>query len=613
MCRTKVNRNILFPLLLVIFAFNIGYSQQVEFKATALEQVAVGDQFRLTYILNTNGTNFRAPSIRDFSLLSGPAQGYNSSMRMINGQVSRMEEHSYTYVLQAIKEGTFTIEPATIVVEGKTYTSNPLTIKVVKGTSPQQQAPRQSNEQPTKDISSNDVFLRAGLSKANPYQGEQVIVTYKLYTRVPISEYTLSKTPAMTGFWTENLIKNNSQLSQYKEYVNGVEYVVAEFKKDALFAQKSGKLVIEPLELDITAQLEIKRRRSNDPFEDFFNNSFFGSNYQNVRKKLVSNTITLNVKLLPDYKGEFSGAVGSFNINTTIDKNILKANDAITLRFDVSGSGNLKLIDKPGFSFPTDFDVYDPRITDDIKTSATGISGKRSFEILLVPRNHGKYTIKPYTFTFFDPAANSYKSLSTPEFNITVEKGTGNDAYTRNITGKEDFRYIGTDIRFINTSVFKLKPINAFLFGSFMFWALLLLPLLLFIAFVIIWQKELKRRGNIALMRNKRATRIAKKRLKTAEVSLKNGNQTAFCNEVSSALWGYISDKFNIPPATLSMESVTYALQKKNVKEELISRFVNALNNCEYARFAPGDKTSVMANLYSEALEVITMTEQELK
>lgn len=611
----SVISNMLLPLLLFILPVSAAYAQQVEFKASAREQVAVGDQFRLIFSVNAQANGFKAPAIKDFSILTGPQQSSSSSMQIINNQVSRSVEYSYTYVLQAIKEGSFTIPSASVNVDGKTYQSNPVTITVVKGNAAQQTPNEQSNPSSGADISSRNLFVKATANKNNPYQGEQVIVTYKIYTRVPVSEYSVAKTPALTGFWTENLLKENTPLNQYKEVINGAEYVVAEIKKDALFAQKSGKLTIDPLELDVLAQVEIKRRRSNDPFDDFFNNSFFGSNYQNVRKKILSNPIVLNVKPLPENSAgkDFTGAVGKFTISTSVDKNTVKENDAVTLKFTVSGTGNLKLIDKPAFVFPPDFDVYDPRIVDDINVNSGGVSGKRTFEYLLVPRNRGNYSIKPVAFVYFDQNSGSYKTLRTPEFKITVEKGDGNDTYVKGNAEKEDFQYIGTDIRYIYTGSINLRPVNQYFFASPLFWLLLLLPVILFILFIIIWKKELKKRSNVALMRNKKATGIARKRLKAAEQYLKKGDQSSFCTEVSSALWGYICDKFNISRSALSIDSVAEALRNKNVREELIHKFLETLNHCEFARFAPGDKSAVMGNLYSEALEVITQTEQELK
>lgn len=613
----SVNRKVIFPLLLLALSVISGYGQQVEFKASARDEVAVGEQFRLIYTVNAQANGFKAPTIRDFSIITGPNQSTSSSMQIINSQVTRSIEYSYTFVLQANKEGTFNIGPASVNVDGKNRQSNPVTIKVVKG-NPQQGNSNQGTTQSAPDISSKNLFVKASVNKNSPYQGEQVIVTYKIYTRIPVSEYSVTKVPALTGFWTENLMKDNAPLKQYRETINGAEYVVAEFKKDALFAQKSGKLKIAPLELDVIAQVErkSKRARTNDPFFDnFFNDSFFGSSYQNVKKTLYSNSIILNVKPLPvaGKSNDFSGAVGDFKISSSIDKKTVKANDALTLRFTVSGRGNLKFIEKPNFTFPSDFDVYDPRIVDNINTTASGMSGKRSFEFLIVPRNHGNYTIKPASFVYFDLDDGKYKTLRSSEFRITVEKGAGGGSYAGVGNDKEDFKYIGTDIRYINTDPLKLRPVNMFLFGSIKFWILFILPFVLFVTFLVIWHKELKKRSDVALMRNRKATGVARKRLKAAEQYLKQGNQLSFCTEISNALWGYLSDKFNISRSALSIDSVSDALQKKNVNQELISKFVSTLNNCEFARFAPGDKSKVMDNLYTEALEVITQTEQELK
>ncbi len=613
MRRISVNSKFLIPVLFLFLSMH-SFGQDVRLSVSVPDQVAVGDQFRLIFTVNAEGDGFKAPPLRDFSLLSGPNRGSSSSMQIINNKVSRTVENSYTYLLQAVREGTFTIGSASIVVDGKTYQSSAVTVKVVKGNPSQQNPQQQENVQSGGDISSKNLFIRTSVSKNSPYQGEQVIVTYKLYTRVPISDMAIKKVPSLTGFWKENLLENKVNYKQYKEYVNGLEYNVAEIKKDALFAQKSGRLIIDPLELDVVAQLEIKRRRSNDPFDDFFNDSFFGRNYQNVQKTIASNPITLNVRPLPESRNpDFNGAVGSYTINTTVDKTTVKANDAVTLRFTVTGRGNLKMIDKPNFVFPPDFDVYDPKINDNVHTTDAGMSGSRTFEYLMVPRNHGKYTIKSVPFVYFNLASGSYNTLKTPVFSINVEKGTGNEAYVRVGADKQDLQYVGTDIRYIRTGVFKLKPINHFLYGSPLFWILLALPLILFVLFTLIWQKELKKRSNVALMRNKKATGIAKKRLRLAEQFRKQGNQAAFCNEISNALWGYIADKFNIPRATLSIDSVSEALRRKNVNEDLIQKFTGTLNSCEFARFAPGDKSEIMNTLYSEASDAITQTEQELK
>ncbi|MHC1774682.1 MAG: BatD family protein [Lentimicrobium sp.] len=608
-------------LLLLMPSF-AGFSQKVEFRASASEVVAVGDQFRLIYTVNAQATGFTAPVLKDFSVLGGPSQSSSTSMQIINNQVTRSVEYSFTYVLQAGNEGTFTIGPASVNVDGKSYKSNPVTIKVVKGSANQPPSGNQGgqgNQQPTGEIGSRDLFVKASASKSNPYQGEQVIVTYKIYTRVPVSEYSITKAPGMSGFWTQDLLKDSKNLNQYRETIDGQEYVVAEIKKDAIFAQKSGKLTIEPLEMDVIAQIKRKasRGRTNDPFFDnFFDDSFFGNTLQNVKKTILSNKLTIDVKPLPSQgkPSDFSGAVGNFNLASSTDRTELKANDAMSLKFTITGKGNIKLIEKPDFNFPTDFEVYDPRVTDNINTSASGVSGSRTFEYLIIPRNPGNFTIKPARFTYFDINAGVYKTLDSKEFKITVARGDGSaGTFSAGETNKEDFKYIGSDIRFIKTGKLYLRPVNTFLFGSPLFIFIFVAPFLLFILFLIIWKNELKKRGNQAMMRNRKATGVARKRLKLAEKYLKQGKQEDFWAETSNALWGYMSDKFNIPRSALSMDSVNEALSNKNVNEELIKQFIGALNNCEFARFAPGNKSQLMDELYSQALDVITRTEQELR
>ncbi|KAF0201828.1 MAG: hypothetical protein FD170_2319 [Bacteroidetes bacterium] len=605
-------------LLSLLLAYTTIFGQEIEFVASAKEVVAVGDQFRLIYSVNGQASGFRTPAIKGFSVLSGPNQSQSSRTQIINGQVSRSLDYSFTYILQAGSEGTYTIPPASVNVDGKTYQSNPVTIKVVKGnTQPQQQNPQQGAS-PSGEISAKDLFVRAVPSKTNPYQGEQIIVTYKIYTRVPVAEYSVTRTPSTAGFWLQDLLKDSKNLNQFRETIDGQEYVVAEIKKDALFAQKAGNLTIEPLEMDVLAQIQRKvaKRNFNDPFFDsFFNDSFMGSTYQNVKKTIRSNELKINVKPLPENSRprDFTGGVGNFNVTSSIDRDQLKANEALTLRFSISGKGNIKLVEKPAIVFPPDFEVYDPRTTDNIVASASGVSGTRNFEYLIIPRNPGKYKIKPITFSYFDLSSQTYKTITSQEFVIDVAKGDGRQGEIVSSTDKEDFKYIGSDIRYIKTGQIKLSPVNDYLFGSMLFLIWVIAIPVLFILFLIIWRKELKKRSNIAFMRNKKATGIARKRLKSAERFMKQNKPDEFWAEASNALWGYMSDKFNIPRASLSMDSVSGALRSKGVKDELSSNFIEILNKCEFARFAPGNKTQAMDEIYKQSIEVITRTEDELK
>jgi|DewCreStandDraft_4_1066084.scaffolds.fasta_scaffold32325_2 hypothetical protein len=607
-------------IILFLTKLNIIVAEDIKFSASASSTtVGTGQQFSVTFSINTGGgSNFKAPSFKGFSVLSGPNQSSSSSTQIINGSFSQTVSYSYTYYLQAGNEGTYTIGPAYINVGGKTYESNPITIKVVKDNSASQNRSNQGNNQgqnqQTASFSDKDIFIRASISNASPYMGEQIIVTYKLYTSVGISQYSINKTPSNKGLWTEDLTKENERPKQYKEYIDGKQYIVAEIKKVAMFPQESGNLTIEPLEVDVIAQIPIQRRRTNTIF-DFFDDPF-GSSVQNIKKTIKSNSSVIRVKPLPaaGKPDDFSGAVGNFTFSSNLSKNEVKANDAINLKITVSGRGNIKLIDKFDITFPTDFETYDPKITDNINKSDNGISGTKTFDYLLIPRNQGNFTIKPIKFTYFDLNKGKYVTLTSPEYNIKVDKGDGKaSATTLTTVNKEDIKYIGSDIEHIKTKPNKLKPEGQFFFLSKLYFTLLVIPVILFIAALIFRRKHLKLRGNVALLRNKKATKIARNRLKKAQKFLQNNERNNFYNEISQALWGYLSDKFNIPLAELSMESVNQSLQNKLVDTATIEQLISVLNNCEFARFTPESESVNMKKIYNEAIDIIKKIENELK
>jgi len=610
-------------LILTILAFSKNATaDDVKFTASARENVPVGENFRVTFEVNAKASNFEPPDFKNFNILSGPSQSTSSSIQIIHRNVIKSESYSYTYILQAVQQGTFTIKPASVTVDGKTYKSNPLTINVIKENYQQSQTnqnPAQNSQstQTTTETNGKDIFIKAFTSKTNPYQCEQIIVTYKIYTKIQISQYSVSKLPSNLGFWSQDLTKQNQRPKQTNEIINGTNYAVAEIYKTALFPQKTGELTIAPLEIECIAQIktENKRRRSNDPFENFFGNSFFNT-YTNVKKDVKSNSITINVRPLPTQNkpADFNGAVGNFSLKSNIDKTNSKTNEPITLKFTISGRGNIKLITQPDIDFPPDFEIYDPKITDNISTSNAGISGSKTFEYLVIPRNPGKYTIKPVKFSFFDLNSKKYKTLSSPEYDINIEKGANtqsNVVFTG--TNKQDIKYIGKDIRFIKTTPFMLHQKGVFFFGSLLFYLLMLLPFIIFIIIIIIWRKHIKQRSNIALMKNKKATKIARKRLKKAYSFLKENNKVAFYNEISSALWGYLSDKLIIPVSELSVDNIKDVLLKKNIKKDIIENFTLTLNDCEFARFAPGDTSSAMSNIYNQAISTIAKIEKQLK
>jgi len=607
-------------LLLILTA---GFAQDITFQGSAKTSVSVGESFTLTYTLNSQGADFRGPRLTGFDVISGPFTSTSSSIQSVNGRTTMSVRYSFQYILQANREGTFDIPPATITVDRRTITSNSLTIKVVKG-SAGQSGPNQgqtygnSQQQGNVQTNPNDVMLKAYVSNSNPLQGEGITVTYKIFTKVPVSQIMFTKEPSFPGFWSQNLTKEKEKLQQYNQVIDGQQYIVADLRKYTLFPLKSGKLIIEPLEMECQAQIKRQSKsRTGDPFfDDFFNDSFFNTSYTPVVKSLRASPLVINVRPLPSsgIPEDFAGAVGNFNFHTELDRTKVKANEAINLKCVVSGEGNLQLIDKLNVIFPPDFETYDPKISNDIRSSDKGVSGSQIFEYLIIPRKPGKFRLKPISFSFYDLRKMKYVSLTSPDYTVEVEKGSGEAAnVTYTGANHEEIRYIGSDIRHIKNQAFTLSVSGEYFFGSLAFLLLLILPLLFFFIFVLLYRKFSERRSDVVLMKNIRATKVARKRLRKAELYMREQKQQEFYVEISQALWGYLSDKFSLPIAELSIDTVKQTLINKEVGGELIQSFIDTLNNTEYARFAPGEKSVNMERIYNEALAVISRIERELK
>jgi hypothetical protein len=604
-----------------------GSAQDVRLTGQTKQVVVVGETFTLVYTLNAQGSGFRGPNIQGFDVLSGPNTSTSSSIRSVNGSTTMSITYTFTYLLQANREGTFEIPVASVSAGGRQITSNTLSIKVVKNTNAPgaqyQGTGNQSRGGGSQTGSAagnvNDVYVKAFASNSNPLQGEGIVITYKIFTKVPIAQINISKLSSFSGFWSQNLLKENDKLQQTTQVIDGEQYIVADIRKIALFPLKSGRLVIDPLELTCVAQVRRQSKtKTGDPFfDDFFNDSFFNSGVANVEKNLKSNPIIITVQPLPEAgkPADFSGAVGSFTFHSEVDKTRLKTNEAVTLKCIVSGKGNIQLIDKMNVVFPPDFESYDPKITSDIQTTASGISGSQVFEYLLIPRKPGKFSLKAITFSYFDLEKKHYVSLSSPSFTVDVEKGSGEPGTVLTYSGanKEEIKYIGSDIRHIKDSNFSLSQTGSHFFISAGFWLLLGIPLLLFLLFLIMWRKLAARHSDTVLMKNLKATKIARKRLHKAEEFQKSGQQDNFYIAISQALWGYLSDKFSIHLAELSIDSVHEALIRKNVSEGIIAQFIETLNNTEFSRFAPGEKNINMGRIYNEALEIIAKMERELR
>ena len=584
-----------------------------ELTVRAPGRVDVGRRFEVRYEVNDQASDFRGPSFKGLSVLSGPNASRQQGMTIINGQVSHNSSTGFTYIIQADVEGTFNIGSASCTVNGKRITCQGFTIKVEKGsTQPQNaygqssgQTRRQAAQQPAQssNIDSKSLFARASISKNNPYQGEQVILTYKIYTQVSLSQYQIDKLPGNKGFWSEDLTKDGS-VRQYEETVDGRRYMVAEIRRGALFAQESGKLTIEPLDLDVLALVQRQRQRTGSIW-DLFDDPFFNPT-QAVEKHLRTNSINVRVKPLPEAPDGFNGAVGSFNIKAETDTREVRANEAITYRLTVSGAGNLMLIDAPSINFPQVFEVYDPQINDNITRNSNGISGSRTFEWILIPRSQGDYTLPAFSFVFFDPNTGRYITKRVEAIPVHINKGDPKSM--KNVTSaKSDVKLLNSDINYIHTRNSLLSPRNGQDRTPWWFWTLALLILASAVAAIVYGRHRYAQQQDVAGMRLRRATKMARKRLKTAAAFLNSGDDNRFYEEIYKAIWGCLADKYNIQLSRLSTDTVRDCLVEKNVPQQQQDRILQTLQKVDFARFAPGDAASKKQEIYDEALQMIVM------
>ena len=587
-----------------------------ELTVRAPGRVDLGRRFEVRYEVNDRASDFRGPSFKGLSVLSGPMTSQSTSMSIINGKTSRSSTFGFTYILQADVEGTFNIGGASCTVDGKKITCPGFTITVEKGT--QQAQPQQPNAyggnsrqqqayaQPasSSNIDSKQLFARASISKSNPYQGEQVILTYKIYTQVSLSQYQIDKLPGNKGFWSEDLSKDGS-VKQYSETVNGRNYQVAEIRRGALFGQESGKLTIEPLDLDVLAIVQ-RQRRSTGSIWDLFDDPFFNPT-QAVEKHLSTNSLTVNVRPLPGGAPDgFNGAVGKFSAKSGVDTREVRANEAITYRLTISGSGNLMLIDAPKLNFPKVFEVYDPQIDDKISRTNSGISGSRTFEWVLIPRSQGDYEIPAFDFAYFDPSTGKYATSHVDAISVHINKGDPNAM--KNVTSnKSNVKLLNSDINYIQTGATHFETLNQKHGVEWWFWTFLVLILGGAIVAILLGRRYQAQQQDIAGVRLRRATKEARKRLKKAAAHLYTGDDNSFYEEIYKAIWGCLADKYNIELSRLSSDTVHDCLVEKSVPEEQQQRIMKTLQDVYFARFAPGDAATKKQQIYDEALEMIVM------
>ncbi len=602
---------LLLALLTLHFSFLNSVAQTLT--GSAPSHVSVGEQFRLTYTINTqNVSDFRAGNIpEELEVLIGPNRSMQSSYQMINGHTSSSSSITYTYIVSATKNGSFTIPPAHVVVGGKSIASNSLTIKVsgsAQGSTGGSARQRRNDGEEVRDagstISGSDLFIKVSANKKRVHEQEPILLTYKVYTLVSLTQLR-GDMPDLKSFYTQEM-DLPQQKSFSLETVNGRPYRTCTWSQYVMFPQTSGKLQIPSITFD---GIVVQQNRNIDPFEAFFNG---GSGYVEVKKKIVAPGIEIQVDPLPERPANFSGGVGVFNISAQLDKTETKANDPITLRVIVSGMGNMKLVKEPSVSLPADFDKYDAKVTDNTKLTANGLEGSTIYDFLIVPRHQGKYEIPPIEFTYFDTSANTYKTVRTEGFELNVSKGSGTSSVS-DFTGQQDLKELNKDIRHIKTGKATQHDLDHFFFGSTAYWVSLLVLALIFISLFVIFRQRAIDNANVTKMRGKKANKVATKRLKKAAKLMTDNKPNEFYDEVLRALWGYVGDKLSIPVEQLSHDNISQRLSERGVEPAVITKFIEALDECEFERYAPGDPKGNMNKVYEKAMTAIEEIEERMK
>ncbi|MCX7879135.1 MAG: BatD family protein [Ignavibacteria bacterium] len=607
-------------VILILFASILTFNNLLaEYRFTASASsttVRVGEQIQITFTLNTtNGRNFQAPSFKGFSVLAGPSQSMRT--QIVNGQIS--SSLSFTYILLADAEGTFTIEPAKINVEGSTLSSNPLTIKVLKADEKSKSEKEESTEsgktisQQADEILRNNLFIKLFTDKNQVYLGETIVATYKLYVHKDLNIVNISvpKMPTFNGFWAQDF--EIKQLNFTTEVINGTPFKVADLKQVVLIPQQSGNLTIESMEIDFVVRLLIQqqKKRYRDPFDilfddPFFNDPFFTNRYKDFPFTVKSKPTTIKVLPLPTPQPpEFTGAVGSLQMKAWLDKDKVRTGDIVTLKVQLIGKGNLKLLNPPPLNIPADFDLYEPKIIDNTNVTPSGISGNITFEYYLIPKNPGQFKIEPFKYAYFDPKMSKYINLTSNHFILNVEGNPTAQAFVTNVR-KEEIKYLGQDIRYIKTNAPNFNRASESFLISPLFFILILLPTGFWFGFFYYVRKRNSLENNAALFKQKKAMKIAKKYLQKAKDLISENSKDRFYEETSKALWSFVSNKLNIPPTELTKENIRERLIQAVKDEELVEKFIALLMHCEEARYSPNSNSQPLQDVYEYSIDILS-------
>lgn len=598
----------IFLLQLIVLAGITKVNAQ-RFTVNVPSQVSVGENFRLVYSIDTeNAKNFSIGDIPDaLEIIIGPNTSRQISYVMTNGHTTGSSSITYTYILCATKNGTYTIPPAHITANGKRLSSKSAKVKV-SGESPNTGgAPRMHDDSDNHPglqdagtpISGNDLFIKVNANKRRVHEQEPILLTYKVYTRVDLTQLE-GKMPDLTGFHTQE-IPLPQQKSFHIERVDGRPYKCVTWSQYVMYPQMTGKLEIPSITFNGTV---IQQNRNVDPFEAFLNG---GSGYIEIKRAIKAPGMTIQVDPLPKRPANFSGGVGKFNITAQLNKSEVKANEPITLRVIIGGTGNLKLVKQPQVKFPKDFDTYDAKITDKTKLTTNGVEGNMIYDFIAVPRNQGSYVIPPIEFVYYDIEANAYKTIKTQQFKLEIAKGDGNVNDAVDYSNLKD-----KDIHPIKEGDIEVQNINDVFYNSTAYWIILSLLFVVFASVLIIFRKRAIDNADITKLKVKKANRVATKRLKYANTLMLKNEHDKFYDEVLRALWGYVGDKLNMPVEQLSKDNIAERLTQRNVDQETTSMFIRAVDECEYNRYAPGDTKGNMNQTFEAAMTAIIKIENVL-
>lgn len=579
-------------------------SAQNSFTVDAPAVVSTDEIFRVVFTATYEGgkvSDFTPPSFEGLEVLAGPIPSTSTSFQSINGQSSTTHAHSYTYTVRAVQEGKVTLAPASVKIGKETYMTESRTIEAVKGEVPDQGSAASGGQ---RQSAGEDLMLRMSVSKTRAVVGEPVIVTLKLYVQTSaISGFEDVRFPTFDGFWSQE-IDAPQNIQFVRENYNGKIYNAALLRRYMLLPQQTGALTIDPSELVCLLQVQAESSGPRSIFDDFF------SSYQTIRKRVTSEPVTVNVSALPaGAPASFTGGVGTFRMSAGFSSDSVSAHEATSLKVEISGTGNINLIEAPKVQLPADFEAYDVRKTDDITTGASGSTGTLIFEYPFIPRAPGVFEIEPVEFTYYDIEAGRYRTLSSGPLRLKVGEGTRTDAAViPSGVSKRSVESLGEDIRFIST-VPHLKKAGRMMVSSP---AMLIIPIVIVLATAAVWvilSRSIARRSDIAGTRNRKALKVARARLRNASAFLKQGLYSAFYEELHKALHGYISDKLMLPVADLTRERIGEELRSRGKDEAVIQELSDVLDACEYARYAPASGSEAMEKHYQQAVKVISEIE----